>query len=270
MAVLIWREEREQVYNSIRTGRRVFLSAEEFRPEAEALDERLDELLDDALALMAENAGEGKPSPLVKAWSLGRAVARSQALRHKAMHGEVRAMLWQALAHKCWYGVRADATRESRWRELRSTGKRAERRVNPEKSQTNKFKYEDFDIGLWLSDQDLDEAGLVFGNSMANALELYRRPTLKSHELRQAILPWYREQSELVRKEFSRATPGAKGFKLVAKALAARFPSSGPGSARLPQHYEPAELQRIVNQALDAARDAHFPPEPKQEQRNLV
>ena len=95
MAVLLWSENAGALGNSIRTGRRVFLSAEEFRPEAEALDERLDALLDDALALMAENAGESKPSPLVKAWSLGRAVARSQALRHKAMHGEVRAMLWQ-------------------------------------------------------------------------------------------------------------------------------------------------------------------------------
>ncbi len=42
------------------------------------------------------------------------------------------------------------------------------------------------------------------------------------------------------------------------KALAKRFPARGPGSAWLPQHYEPDELQKIVNDALDAARDAYF------------
>lgn len=259
MAVLIWSEEEGELVNRVRSGRRVFLSAEEMRPEAEALDRELDGLLDDALELVNELAGDKKASPFMKSWSLGRAIARSGALSHEAMQGEKKELLWESLTHKCWFGVRADATRDFRWRGLRDTSKNSERRVNPEKSKGNKFRYEDFNIGLWLSDQDYEETSLIFGDKLKYAVELYRRPTLKSHQLRKAIYCWYQRQTEEVKEELGSAKSGSGGFTIIAKALVHRFPFRGPGSILLPQHYPPDELQAIVNEVLDAARDEYFP-----------
>ena len=259
MAVLIWREEEGVLINHIRSGRHVFLSAEEMRPEAELLDRELDLLLDDALNQIEEYANEKKATPLLKSWSIGRAVARSGVQYHKAMHEEKREMLWEALAHKCWYGVRADTSRDFLWRGLRDTSNKGKRRVNPKKSQGNANRYQDFEIGLWLSDQEFKEAGQVFGDYISNAYDLYRRPTLKSHELRKAIYCWLQRQAEEVKFELRKAKPGTGGFSIIAKALVHRFPSRGPGSTLLPQHYEPDELQAIVNDVLDAARDTHFP-----------
>lgn len=267
MAVILWSEEQGELYSRVRSERRVFLSAEEHREEAEDLDARLDELLDDALKLVevyAREAGYGKPNSILKPWALGRAIARSAVLAHEAMLGERRELLWEALAHKCWYGVRADASREFRWRGLRNTTKRGERRVNPEKSRGNNFRYEDFEIGLWLADQEWDEASSIFGGTIGNAIEIYRRPTLNSHDLREAVFQWWIKQSEkvlaVIRSPSGQMSKKRGGdFTIIAKALVQRFPARGPGSARLPQHYPPEELQAIVDEVLDAARDAHFP-----------
>ena len=257
MAVLIWREEGESLVNRVLSEKTVFLSAEEYRAEAEALDARLDGLLDmawDALTLITERQ-DGKPkfNSFEQVWVLGRAVAVNGILQHEALRGEVRTLLWQALAHKCWYGVRADASREPRWRELLP-----QKATKWQKKPKDAISYRFLEIGYWLREHSYHEAGELFNWKTTNAQDIWDRPSLRAPELRKALLVWLRQQPDSIREKFKRGARGSGGFRILVRALAKRFPSRGPGSARLPQHYEPDELQRIVNEVLDAARDAHF------------
>ncbi len=245
MPVLLWSERDGVRATEVRTGRPVRLSAEELRPEAEALDPKLDALLDDALALLAEGAGDAQPTPLLKAWVLGRAVACAGVLQDAALRGEVREVLWQALAHKCWYGLRADGKHEKHWRLLRST---SERRVNPPQAATNQFRHEDFEIGLWLQEQEYDDAVALFNGMMRNAQELFRHPAQRHANVRHAILHWLSQQPT----QLQRRLMNTREFRAIPKALAKRFPSSGPGSALLPQHIDEEALRRIVVETLDA------------------
>ena len=258
MAVIIWREREESLTREVRSGRRVFLSAEEYREEAEELDARLDGLLDmahNALTIIADNKkGALAPTSFEQSWTLGRAVAVNGILRHEAMRGEVRTLLWQALAPKCWHGVRADASREPKWREL--LPQKATKWQNKPKDA---ISYRFLEIGYWLREHSYHEAGELFNWKTSNAQDIWDRSSLRAPELRKALLLWLRQQPDSIREEFKRGARGSGGFRILVRALAKRFPSRGPGSARLPQHYEPDELQRIVNDALDAARDTHFP-----------
>ena len=257
MAVLLWSEQDGILNNEIRSGWRVFLSAEEFRPEAEALDARLDVLLDmawSALAIIAKDkGGELVPESFDQVWTVGRAVWREGVLRHEAMKGEVRHLLWQALVAKCWYGVRADATREPRWRDLLPKKSR-KWRTHPRDASSYRF----LEIGHWLREHHYQEAGELFQWNLTKAQDFWDRTSLRTPVLRAAVLAWLREQPDSFREQLKRGARGSGGARALVKALARRFPSRGPGSARLPQHYEPDELQRIVNDVLDAARDAYF------------
>lgn len=69
---------------------------------------------------------------------------------------------------------------------------------------------------------------------------------------------WIQQQDGKVRQFLATPIHAGKRHALIAKALYQRFPARGPGSALLPQHYPQAELQAIVDDTLDAARDAHF------------
>lgn len=259
MAVLVWSERDGALGNSIRSGRRVALSAEEFRPEAEALDQQLDALLDmawQALTIITRHEkGKARFNSFEQVWVLGRAVYVSDILRHEAMQGEVRTLLWQALTAKAWYGIRHDVTRDPRWRELIPA------RKNQWRTRTNDKRldraYDFLEVGCWLRQQQLHDAGEVFSWDFSNARKLYFRPTLRSTELRKALLYWLRRQSPEVR-EFAKITRTDVGFITFVKALNKRFPAKGPGSALLPQHYPEDELRAIVCDVLDAAREAHF------------
>ena len=258
MAVLIWSEREGVLGNSIRTGRRVSLSAEEFRSEAEALDSKLDGLLDmawHALAVITQHRnGQPRFNAFEQVWVVGRAVHFSQIMRHEAMQGEVRALLWQALTPKAWFGIRHDSTPDSRWRDL------IPRNRTMWKTQPDNPKALDFlEIGYWLSAQQLHDAGEVFNWKFTNAREVYVRSSLQSIELRQALLYWLRRQSPEVRETFSKSARGNAGFEVIPKALQNRFPAKGPGSALLPQHYPEEELRAIVCKTLDDARDKQFP-----------
>jgi len=258
MPVLVWSDRDGALASSIRTGRRVSLSAEEFRPEAEDLDRALDALLDmawHALKVITRHENDKlQLNSFEQAWTLGRAVFVSGILNHDALQGEERSLLWQALTPKAWYGVRHDASREPHWKALIPA--RAKRwRSHAAESTAYRF----LDIGYWLREQQLHNAGEVFGWYASNAEDIYKRPSLRSFELRQEILHWLQRQSPEVRAEL--AKPKVKGhlrFSIVSKALLARFPHRGPGSALLPQHYPPDELRAIVTATLDAARDEHF------------
>ncbi|MYE27383.1 MAG: hypothetical protein F4X87_09270 [Chloroflexi bacterium] len=258
MAVLVWSEREGALGNSIRSGRHVALSAEEYRPEAEALDLQLDAVLDmawHALTLITKHEnGKARFDSFEQVWVLGRAVQNSEVLRHEALQREERFFLWQALAPKAWYGIRHDATREPCWRVLipRNATKWHKLPKDPK-------SYRFLDIGFWLREQQLHDAGEVFGWKYSNAYDLYACTSLRSYELRRAMLHWLRRQSPEVREVFAKSVRGS-GFDIFQKALQKRFPARGPGSALLPQHYPEDELRAIVCQTLDAARDVHFPP----------
>ena len=245
MPILFWSERDGVRATEVRSGRPVRLSAEEYRDEAEALDPKLDAMLDDALLLLEEYAGNRKATPLLKAWVLGRAVNKSGVLESTALRDEVRELLWQALAHKCWYGLRADGSHEPRWRQLRSA---SERRVNPNKSTTNRFRFVDFDIGLWLQEQDYDEVEKFFFGSIRNAEQIFRRPAQRSIHVRRAVLHWIEQQPEGIRQRLANTDE----FRSLPKALTKCFPSSGKGSARLPQFMDEESLRQTVVDALDA------------------
>ncbi len=257
MPVLIWSDRDGILGNSIRTGRRYSLSAEEYRHEAEALDQALDDLLDmawHALKLITEHK-EGKPrfNSFEQVWVLGRAIHISDIMRHEAMQGEVRHLLWQALTAKAWYGVRHDTTRSPNWRNL-IPSRNTKWLTQPREPSAYRF----LEIGYWLREQQLHDAGEVFGWKYSNAYDLFHSaPSLRSFELRHSLLAWLRRQSPELREKFAKSRRG-QGFDILCKALSKRFPASGPGSALLPQHYPPDELQAIVNKVLDEARDAHF------------
>ena len=259
MAVLVWSERDGVLANSIRSGRRVHLSAEEFRPEAEALDQQLDALLDmawHALTLITQHEkGKARFNSFEQVWVLGRAVHISEVMRHEAMQGEVRTMLWQALTAKAWYGIRHDATRDPRWRELIPAGKNQWRTRTDDKRLDRAYDF--LEVGFWLREQQLQDAGDVFSWEFSNARKLYVRPTLRSLKLRKALLHWLRRQTPEIR-EFAKVTKTTVGFIVFVKALNNRFPARGPGSALLPQHYPEDELREIVCQVLDDAVAAHF------------
>ncbi len=259
MAVLVWSDRGSILGNTIRSGRRVALSAEEYRAEAEALDMQLDALLDMAwhtLTVITEHK-DGKPrfNTFEQVWVLGRAVHISEVMRHEAMLGELRTTLWQALTAKAWYGIRHDATRDPRWRELIPAGKNQWRTRTDDKRLDRAYDF--LEVGFWLRDQQLHDAGEVFGWEFSNARKLYLRPTLRSLTLRTALLHWLRRQTPDIR-EFAKVTQTTDGFIVFVKALNDRFPARGPGSALLPQHYPDDELRAIVCEVLDVARDAHF------------
>ena len=260
MAVLVWSDRDGTLGNSIRSGRRVALSAEEYRPEAEALDLELDALLDmawHALTIISRrNSDMPQYSPFEQVWVLGRAVHISEVMWHEAMQGEVRTLLWQALTAKAWFGIRHDAIRDPRWRELIPTGKKQWRTRTNDKRLDRAFDF--LEVGFWLREQQLQDAGEVFSWEFSNARKLYFRPTLRSKELRNALLYWLRRQTPEIR-EFTKITKTDVGFIFFVKALQKRFPAKGPGSALLPQHYPEDELLAIVCETLDAARDVHFP-----------
>ena len=258
MAVLVWSERDGVLGNSIHSGRRVALSAEEYRPEAETLDQQLDSVMDmawHALTIITRRVN-GKPrfDTLEQAWVWGRTIHLSNVMRHPALIGEQRILLWQALTAKAWYGVRRDSTRDQRWREL-----------IPSKSRkwltqpTDIDKYRFLEIGYWVRDDSLQQVGEVFCWKFSNANDLFDRTSLHSVELRRAVLYWMQQQDGKVRRFL--ATPIHKGTRqaLIAKALYNRFPARGPGSALLPQHYPADELRAIVCKTLDAAVEEHFP-----------
>lgn len=259
MPALIWSDRDGALGNSIRSGRRFALSAEVFRPEAEALDLQLDDVLDmawHALTLITRRErGKARFSTFEQVWVLGRAVHISEVMRHEAMLGELRTTLWQALTAKAWYGIRHDATRDPRWRELIPAGKNQWRTRTDDKRLDRAYDF--LEVGFWLRDQQLHDAGEVFGWEFSNARKLYLRPTLRSKALRTALLYWLRRQTPEIR-EFAKVTKTTDGFVVFVKALNERFPAKGPGSALMPQHYPEEELRAIVFQVLDAAVEAQF------------
>ena len=245
MPVKIWDISPDGILtNSIHTTRRSTLRGEEFREEANALDRQLDQMLDRALELTSSVQTPGSESlAFAKRWSLGRALAESKVLDSPYLELDERKDLWTALARKCRLGIRASGEPEKDW-----IGLIPEREADPIYIERDVFSR-----GLWLQEQDLDQARLTFGSRLFNAKELHSRAAINSKQLRDALARWFDGASESRRRQLTTS----KTFSHIAKALAARWPSRGPGSAKRPVHYSKNDLYAELCKVLDPLADQH-------------
>ena len=238
MPVKIWDRNQESLSSVVETVRPASLRGEMFRVEAEALDWEIDRVLDMASALSV-SVGTDTPeqAAFVRRWAIGRALADSGLLQSEYLEPQETQALWRAMARKCRLGVRADSTHEERWYNLiparESDPRRAERDV--------------FAVGLWLQEQELEQAMIAFGASRANAIDVHRRGSIRSRIFRDALARWFAGLAPPLRSQLGRRT----NFTPLAKALAGRFPARGPGSAKRPEHYSEEDLYEEVRKVLD-------------------
>lgn len=243
MPVKLWQKDDNNRYTSrIVTKWDSPLGGEEYRAEAEELDKRLDDVLDDSLSLLGELSGVAINIRFKRIWCVGRCVRESGVLRLPALRTERRVLLWRAMAWKCWLGTRHDypnSDLENRWGILRSS-----KQVEPK----DPFRTNDlFETGLWLQQQGLQEADLVFGGSVSNAREIAHRTSISTPKMREALKEWLQNLSPGHRD----AVHTKGNFGKVGKALRQRWPDAGFGAARRPEHYSPEELLTEVREVLE-------------------
>lgn len=243
MPVKLWQKDENNRYTSrIVTKWDSPLGGEEYRAEAEELDKRLDDVLDDSLSLLGELSGVAINIRFKRIWCVGRCVRESGVLRLPALRTERRVLLWRAMAWKCWLGTRHDypnSMQEPRWRELRP-GKQAE--------PTDPFRTRElFEIGLWLQQQELNDAAFIFGGSVSNSIAIGRRTSINALAMREALKEWLQNLSP----EHRDAVHTKGNFGKVGKALRQRWPDAGFGAARRPEHYSPEELLTEVREVLE-------------------
>ena len=238
MPVKVWdRDDHRRYTSAIRTSRSTRLGGEEFRVEAEELDAQIDTVLDRAVKLSSSSPDERrKTREFVKRWAIGRAVAESRILQSLHMTSEQRSHLWLAMARKCRLGIRSSGAIEERWRML----------VPGRALEPRRIERDIFAMGLWLQEQELEDALTTFGGSLSNAKEIQRRESLRSTKLRNALGRWL---LCLHSSQRSRLLKGTE-FGAIAKALQRRWPSRGPGSAKRPVHLSDHELDREVHRIL--------------------
>lgn len=243
MPAKFWINEGE---SKILTGWDTVLDPEEFRPVAEELDQRLDRVLDDAVARLAspEVASVQADSKFKMLWSFGRAVKDSGILNHHAMKNEKQIFLWRVMAAKARLGIASvgdgkQASESDRWRVLRDP-------KQPDVTNKGGGVQDLYETAIWLQQHDLEEAAFIFGGNLGNAREIGARKGVNVPNLRRALATWLGELSDDQRHEVHKRN----NFQLVAKALTRRWPFRGFGSARRPEHLEPEELLREVRDAL--------------------
>lgn len=243
MPVKLWQKDDNNRYTSrIVTKWDSPLGGEEYRADAEELDKRLDGVLDDSLSLLGELSGVAINIRFKRIWCVGRCVRESGVLRLPALRTERRVLLWRAMAWKCWLGTRHDypnSMQEPRWRELRP-GKQAEPK-DPFRTR------ELFEIGLWLQQQELNDAAFIFGGSVSNSIAIGRRTSINALAMREALKKWLQNLSP----EHRDAVHTKGNFGKVAKALRQCWPDAGFGAARRPEHYSPEELLTEVREVLE-------------------
>ncbi len=239
MPVKIWSLTSDDVLtNEVETSRSDSFRGERYRTDAEALDEEIDQMLDQATALASSvpDAKAGQQS-FGRRWSLGRALADSNLSKSQYLEPDELNQLWLAVARKCRLGVRADGASEPGWREL----------IPNRKSDPQRIEHDVFSRGLWLQEQELEEARLTFGSSLSNANELHRRRPSSHIKMRNALHGWLLRHGETERGLLT----ATKNFETMAKALAKRWRGRGPGAAKQPVHYSQNELDEEVNRVLE-------------------
>jgi hypothetical protein len=238
MPVLVWEQTEDGPRASVETDWQTLFTPEEVREEAEELDRNLDAVLDSALEESRTLSRNSTPIEFARAWSIGKSLRDSGVLESHALRNEPRATLWLALARKCRTGIRSDRTRSPEWADLRPSTAREPRREGR--------RLDHFELSLWLADQTFDAAAETFGGSIRNAWQMLERPTLRPPVVRRALSRWLNAQDFEAR---SRAVEPAVFAELM-KALRARWPDRGAGSAKRPIHFTEDELLRQMSEVL--------------------
>ena len=238
MPVLIWdRDENGGISSRVVTTRRSAFAGEEFRAEADQLDEKIDQTLNLAVELVSRLADQRRDSKFASRWALGRALAVSNILGADELEVDERKFLWLALSRKCRLGIHATGETSDLWKKLIP-----QRNTDPIRPELDVFT-----LGLWLQEQDFPEAKITLSNSLANANEMFRRKALSSLKMRRVLYRWLCEarglDSPLTTKE----------FETIAKRLCKRWPSRGIGSAKQPIHYENQE--ELYSEVVELLQD---------------
>ena len=239
MPVKIWDRTSDGTLTSrVETSRSHSYRGERYRADAEALDEEIDRMLDQAVVLSRCVPAIGpRQQPFVKRWAVGRAFVESSLPGSRYLETAEHRWLWLAIARKCRLGVRSSGCPEESWREL----------IPNRNSDPGRIERDVFAMGRWLQEQEIESAMASFGASLANAREIHRRVAINSRNLREALARWFGELSPARKSELSKNG----NYVPLAKALGERFPSRGPGSAKRPMHYSAKELYEEICKVLD-------------------
>ena len=240
MPVKLWNlDEKGNLTSTVRRMRQPGIAAEGFRPQAEELDSKIDDILDTAHNLLTEKDPNPRHNMFAKRWAIGRSMAESRILLSPNLEAGERPDLFRAMARKCRLGVRHDGTRDpkSPWRDLIP-----ERDMEPKRIEDDIFG-----LGMWLQEQELDQAKKAYGEGLHNAKQIWSREALRNKNFREALAHYFseRDQTEL---DILYRIPQ---YAILAKALRQRWPSRGKGSAKRPVHYGESELLKEIQKVLN-------------------
>ena len=151
-----------------------------------------------------------------------------------------RSDLLLAMARKCRLGVRytGQIKSTSKWKGLLPTNR---------DNEPKRIEADIFGLGMWLQEQQLEDAKTAFGGGLHNAKQIWSGEALRSQKLRQALTVYFAGFTHEQKAIFYRIPQYAK----LAKALRQRWPSRGKGSAKRPVHYDQGQLSTEVSQILD-------------------
>ena len=143
------------------------------------------------------------------------------------------------MARKCRLGVRhtGEPNPNSRWQSL----------TFDRLSDPKRIEYDIFGLGMWLQEQDLEDAKIAFGSSIHNAKQIWSGEALRSPKFRQSLTDYFVEYTPEQRKYLCQNYRYAE----LAKGLRQRWPSRGKRSAKRPVHYPQDQLSVEVGQVLD-------------------
>ena len=238
MPVLMWLQNKDgKRYTKVKTSWNTEFDGEEHRDLAEALDAEIDKVLDNAVKLMDSRLELGAQREFIRTWSIGRSIATSGILQHQAMQNEFRINLWQAMEQKALLGIRSNGEPEISWRRVRSNVKHVI-------SLPSRHLFE---IGLWMQQQEFEDAMTVFMGRASNAEKAFVRQSMRSLKIRQALQRWLSNQDDNVRAWLSKTANYISIFKAIVK----RWPDRGPGSAKRPEHYSQQRLDRELAKILE-------------------
>ena len=239
MPVLMWLQNKDgKRYTKVKTSWNTEFDGEEYRDLAETLDAEIDKVLDNAVKLMDSVLHLGAKREFIRTWSMGRSIAESGILQHKAMQNEFRINLWQAMEQKALLGIRSNGEPVIGWRRVRSNVKHI----------TSRPDQHLFEVGLWMQQQDFKDAMTVFMGQGSNAEKVFRRPSMRSLKMREALQRWISNQDDDVHPWLFKT---ANYDGIVCKAIIKRWPARGPGSAKRPEHYSQQRLDRELAKVLE-------------------